>query len=158
MFDFSFPPPSILRCCRVYRNFLDVGYVCLSVSIYKVTVFFFVFNYGVWRELEKISCLVHKIEKFGFSRFNKWCWWGRWVSKYGFCFWLNLSTGIWLFWVIVCTKMQLLFFFFFCLIAVKYRRRETKPKFWIFVYVFSWPWKWKLKSNNFFAHFEAPWL
>jgi hypothetical protein len=36
-------PPSILRCCRVYRDFLDVDYVCPSVSIYKVIVFSFVF-------------------------------------------------------------------------------------------------------------------
>lgn len=57
----------------------------------------------------------------------------------GFKIWvlfgLDLSTEIFFFWVIVCTKMQFLFFFFFCLIAVKYRRQETKPKSWIRVCV-----------------------
>lgn len=126
-------PPSILRCCRVYRDFLDVGYVCLSVSIYKVIVFSFVFNHGVWKELEKMSSLVHKNVKFVFFF---WVWQVVLVRKMGFKFWvlfgLDLSTGICLFWVIVCIKMQFLFFFFFfCLIAVKYRRRETK--YWICV-------------------------
>lgn len=125
-------PPSILRCCRVYRDFLDVGYVCLSVSIYKVIVFSFVFNHGVWKELEKMSSLVHKNVKFGFFF---WVWQVVLVRKMGLKFWvlfgLDLSTGICLFWVIVCIKMLFLFFFFFCLIAVKYRRRETK--YWICV-------------------------